>query len=165
MGNLVSLNASGPALPPQLQADLHTTMAAVRPATTKEIAVKLEDTLSLWTLPESWSKTAKFYVEAMEGLPSDLVDHALKEARMHCKFMPKPAELRGFVDAEMGKRQRRFGEARKRAEEWKNKNPMFSKEHRKEMGRLMGVLAQAMQGDKAAQAELEPLGWNRKAPV
>ena len=52
--------------------------------------------------------TAEFYLEALEDLPADLVEAALKQVRMTYRYpsMPKPADFRSAVVAELGRRQR-----------------------------------------------------------
>lgn len=75
-----------------------------RPADPKAVAVLLERTLALYGAPENWDEIAEFYLEAFESTPLDLVEEALKEVRLTCKFFPKPSELRApIVDEEMNR--------------------------------------------------------------
>lgn len=92
---------------PGLQPRSPTLPANLRPIDAKALAVKLADTLSLWKTPDTWSAAqADWYREALADLPADLVDLALKHARTHYKFFPKPAELREPVRGIWDQRQR-----------------------------------------------------------
>lgn len=68
------------------------------PADPVDIGRKLDATMQLWRLPVAWREVAEFYVEALEELPADLVDLALRRVRARHKYpeAPKPAE---FVEA------------------------------------------------------------------
>ncbi len=80
----------------------------LQPMDRRELAVKLDKTLTLWAAPEGFEVTAEFYLEALEDLPADLVEAALKQVRMTYRYpsMPKPADFRSAVVAELGRRQR-----------------------------------------------------------
>lgn len=158
MGNLVKIIASNQDLPAPLLKELADAQKAIIPASRKEIAVKVADTFALWTLPENWDQTAKFYLEALEGLPSDLVDEALRQARMNCKWLPKPAELREFVNKELLSRKRYAHEVQKRAKEISDAKSTVAPDERKQVGALLGVLARALNGDPGARAVLD--GWD-----
>lgn len=60
---------------------------------TRLLAIKLEETLAIWQVPAAWPTIARFYIEALETVPADLVERALEHARLNCKWLPKPAEL------------------------------------------------------------------------
>ena len=60
--------------------------------------------MAAWTLPENWADIAKFYIEALEDVPHDLVEEALKHVRLNCTFFPKPAELRGPIAEALSER-------------------------------------------------------------
>lgn len=78
--------------------------AAVEPIDPRSLAVMLERTLDVWTLPPNWDDVAEFYVEALEDVPLDLVHSALKHLRMTIKWFPKPCELRSSVTLELDRR-------------------------------------------------------------
>lgn len=58
------------------------------------IGVALVDVLELFTLPANWEDVAHHYHAAVADLPPDLLIAALRHVRDHCRFFPKPAELR-----------------------------------------------------------------------
>lgn len=112
-----------------LQPRSQTLPANLRPIDAKVLAVKLADTLSLWKTPDNWTAAqGDWYREALSDLPADLVDLALKHARTHYKFFPKPAELRepvrGIWDqrqrfhADRVRRQQDIAEQLREREEW-----------------------------------------------
>lgn len=76
----------------------------LRPLPRKELFVLLGRTLMLWKLPDDWDDTAAFYVEALEDVPADLVQVALKHARLSIKWFPKPCELREPILDELARR-------------------------------------------------------------
>lgn len=78
--------------------------AAVVPVTTKALAVLLAKTAKLWKLPEEWDDIAEFYVEALDDVPLDLVQSALKHVRLNSKWFPKPSEIRASVTLELDRR-------------------------------------------------------------
>ena len=78
----------------------------LRPADPKAVAVLLERTLELFGVPDNWDEIADFYFEAFEDMPVDLVEKALKHARQHCRFFPKPVELRESILEEWDERRR-----------------------------------------------------------
>jgi len=67
------------------------------------LAVELDRTLALWTLPKNWPDIAPFYREALEDVPADLVAESLKNLRQNFRFnsFPKPADLRASIVAEL----------------------------------------------------------------
>lgn len=72
----------------------------LEPAPVKLIAVKLVETMRVFGLPEGWDRgTAKFYIEALEDVPTELIEPTLKAVRLNCKFTPKPAEIRQNIPA------------------------------------------------------------------
>ena len=62
----------------------------------KALTVAVERTLALWTVPDNWDNVAGFYLEALEDVPADLVEVALKSLRQRRRWnnFPKPADLR-----------------------------------------------------------------------
>lgn len=78
--------------------------AAVEPINPKALAVLLARTAKLWKLPEEWDDIAEFYVEALEDVPLDLVQSALKHVRLTSKWFPKPSEIRASIGLELDRR-------------------------------------------------------------
>jgi hypothetical protein len=76
----------------------------LQPIDLKQLAVELDRTLGLWTLPANWDEVAPYYVEALAEFPADLVQKALQHARFNRTFFPKPAELRQPILDEMEQR-------------------------------------------------------------
>ncbi len=64
----------------------------------------LEQTLEMYGVPDNWEKVAVFYLEAVEDLPKDLLEQALKHIRMNLKWFPKPCEIRAPVMDQLAKR-------------------------------------------------------------
>lgn len=64
----------------------------------------LEDTLALYGVPDNWEQTAKFYLEATEDIPEDLLAKSLKHIRMNLKWFPKPCEIRNPIADDLLKR-------------------------------------------------------------
>lgn len=77
---------------------------SLEPAETAVVAGLLAETLLIFGTPPNWDKTAKFYLEALEDVPGDLVRSALREVRLTSKFFPKPAELRKPIGEEFARR-------------------------------------------------------------
>lgn len=75
-----------------------------RPIDGKTLAVLLVQTCKIWNPPEDWDDIAQFYREALEDVPLDLVQSALKHLRLTLKWFPKPCELRAPIDAELRRR-------------------------------------------------------------
>ena len=59
--------------------------------------VLLDETLELFKVPDNWDVVAKFYLEAIEEIPEDLLRETLKHVRMTKKWFPKPVELREYA--------------------------------------------------------------------
>jgi hypothetical protein len=70
----------------------------------KTLAVLLAQTLKIWNPPEDFDDTAQFYREALEDVPVDLVQAALKHLRQTLKWFPKPCELRAPIETELRRR-------------------------------------------------------------
>lgn len=70
----------------------------------KTLAVLLVQTLRLWKLPDDWDDIAPFYREALEDLPADLAQAALKHCRLTMRWFPKPADIRAPIEAELRRR-------------------------------------------------------------
>lgn len=90
----------------QVQTGIAIATALLRPADPREAAVKLDRTLRLWRLPEAWDDVAEFYLEALEDVPSDLLDVALKRVRLSHKYptAPSPAEFRLAIASDLAAR-------------------------------------------------------------
>lgn len=78
--------------------------ALTRPIDGKTLAVLLMQTCKIWNPPEDWDDIAGFYREALEDVPLDLVQSALKHLRLTLKWFPKPCELRAPIEAELQRR-------------------------------------------------------------
>lgn len=76
---------------------------SLRPVDPRKLAVLLDKTMRLWRLPADWETVSGFYLEALEDLPDDLFEAALKRVRMTHKYpdAPKPADFRQAVEAEL----------------------------------------------------------------
>lgn len=94
MGELTIRNTGAAPWPARLQTALAKARRQAAPIAPQALAVKLERTLALWPAPENFAATAAFYREALADVPDDLVDQALRHARLTLKWFPKPAELR-----------------------------------------------------------------------
>jgi hypothetical protein len=70
----------------------------------KTLAVLLMQTFKIWNPPDDFDDTAPFYREALEDVPLDLVQAALKHLRQTLKWFPKPCELRAPIEAELRRR-------------------------------------------------------------
>lgn len=77
----------------QVLAELDRALVPIDP---RLLAVALADTLALWREPIGGAATAKFYDEALNEFPSEVVASALKHVRMtHCyPNAPLPADFR-----------------------------------------------------------------------
>ena len=62
----------------------------------EEIAVDL----AAW-----WKRNHEIYVAALADLPADLLKAGSVAALKHCRFMPKPADIRRPVEDELARRQ------------------------------------------------------------
>lgn len=88
-----------------MKAELEKWEPATIPADPKQVAVLLEQTLAIYGAPDNWSETAEFYLEALEDVPLDLVEKALKHVRLNLKWFPKPSELREPIREELAHRE------------------------------------------------------------
>lgn len=77
---------------------------AAQPIDGKALAVLLAQSLKLWRLPDDWDDIAPFYREALEDVPADLAQAALKHCRLTLKWFPKPSELRAPIEVELRRR-------------------------------------------------------------
>ena len=76
------------------------------PCDRKAAMVMLDETLALYGAPDNWDSVAKFYLEAVDDVPEDLLAKALKHIRMNLKWFPKPCEIRTPIAEDMEKRRR-----------------------------------------------------------
>jgi hypothetical protein len=118
MGELTILRPGEARLPAPLRTALEKARADLQPISPKALAVKLEQTLAIWPLPENFQQTAQFYREALADVPADLVDKALSHVRLTSKWFPKPAELREPIRDALAARRRILGEAQRDAREY-----------------------------------------------
>jgi hypothetical protein len=95
-------------VPADSAASLPSAIAEIEALTTpidgKALAVLLMQTLKIWTPPDDFDDTAQFYREALEDVPADLVQAALKHLRQTLKWFPKPCELRAPIEDELRRR-------------------------------------------------------------
>lgn len=77
----------------QVLAELDRALERIDP---RYLAIGLADTLALWREPTGGASTAKFYVEALEEFPAQIVTAALKHVRMNHQYptAPSPADFR-----------------------------------------------------------------------
>lgn len=94
--------------------DIRILEAGLRPADPKSVAVELARTLGRYRLPDhsDAEDRAEGAMEALEGVPLDIVQAALKRVRLECKWFPMPSEIRDRVVAEMGERRRAVAKAK-----------------------------------------------------
>ncbi len=145
--NEVALRKSELALPAPLRIALTRAKEALRPIDPKLLAIKLAETIELWGTPENWGHIVGFYREALDDLPEDVAMAALKSARMRCKWLPKPSEIRAFADEEMSHRAGNLRHARRAADMWRDDStPAIDTVERKKVGQLMGNLVQQLGG-------------------
>lgn len=78
--------------------------ALTTPVDSKTLAVLLMQTFKIWNPPDDFDDTAPFYREALEDVPLDLVQAALKHLRQTLKWFPKPSELRAPIETELRRR-------------------------------------------------------------
>ena len=97
-----------PATVEQIASDVRAFAAGLEPADPRALAVELRRTLALFPLPDPQQAAAlsEGAMEALEGVPLDIAQAALKRVRMECKFFPRPSEIRERVVAELGERRR-----------------------------------------------------------
>ena len=69
----------------------------LRPCDPRIALPLLDDTLELFKVPDNWDVIAKFYLEAIEDIPEDLLRMTLKHIRLTKKWFPKPVELREYA--------------------------------------------------------------------
>lgn len=82
--------------------------AHCRPADPRALAVELKRTLDIFPPHTSGDPGAlsDALMEALEDVPLDIAQTALRRVRMECRFTPRPAEIRERVIAELGERKR-----------------------------------------------------------
>ena len=83
----------------QLTAVLIELDAALVPIAPPALAVLLAETLALWRAPPDAGVTAKFYIEALEEFPQDVVVDALRHVRFSHRYpnAPLPADFRSIA--------------------------------------------------------------------
>ena len=69
----------------------------LHPCDPKVAMVLLDETLELFKVRDNWNVIAKFYLEAIDEIPEDLLRETLKHVRMTKKWFPKPVELREYA--------------------------------------------------------------------
>ncbi len=97
-----------PRSPDQVRAELDRWTRLAEPVGVEHAAVMIEQTVALWNdrTPKNWSDIADFYLEAVEDMPPDLLDEALREVRLNSRFFPTPADIRAPVLARLERRKR-----------------------------------------------------------
>lgn len=117
--------------------------------------MRLERSLAIWNLPENWTEIASFYIEALEDLPGDLVERALRNARLSCKWFPKPAELRTQeISNELQARRREVLRQEQLVCEYQAPRVIMSDAERHKMANLLADLGKALRGDEEAKERL-----------
>lgn len=80
---------------------------ALRPASAKEMALVLNDLISMYGVPAGWDTSARLYRELWGALPADVLQDAVL-AHMATpgrgEWFPKPADVLGHAQAEMDAR-------------------------------------------------------------
>lgn len=95
--------------PPTGAADAAMLARHCQPADPRRLAIELKRTVdALRPAPKGVDEEAasEAMMEALEDVPLDIAQAALKRVRMECKWFPKPAEIRERVVAELGERKR-----------------------------------------------------------
>jgi len=89
-----------------LQAALAEADARLAPIDVKALTVQIERTLAIWPVPDDWAEKAWMYLEALEDVPSDLVETALRTLRLQRRWptFPKPADLRAPIVVALAER-------------------------------------------------------------
>jgi hypothetical protein len=118
MGELTILRPGEARLPAPLRTALEKARADLQPISPKALAVKLEQTLAIWPLPENFQQTAQFYREALADVPADLAEMALRHVRLNSKWFPKPAELREPIKSALEARRSALWAATRAAREY-----------------------------------------------
>ena len=89
-----------------LEAALAEADSGLVPIDVKTLTVEIDRTLALWAVPDNWSETAPFYLEALADVPPDLVAVALRSLRRHRRWntFPKPADLFAPIEDDLAQR-------------------------------------------------------------
>lgn len=148
MGNVTILPHDVQRLPAPLRTSLLEARKGLESINPKTLAVMLEETLALWPLPPNFGVTAKFYREALEDVPADLVAKALKQIRLSSKFFPKPAEIRELIRDELTRRRRERWEIEQKARNWKPSAPPVTEQDR---AKVLQIFQQARQAVKTLE--------------
>jgi len=138
--NVMTLRPAQAQLPARLRNDIAQARANLAPMDPKALAVKLNQTLALWPKPAEFETTAEFYLEALETVPADLVEKALKHVRLNSKFFPKPAELLEPIRAEMTQRRESLRDAEGKARNYRPPEPEITEAERREGLRLFAEI-------------------------
>jgi hypothetical protein len=140
---------------PTIEAAMVDADARLKPIGLKALATMLDQTLSLWPTPENWAQIGRFYTEALADVPFDLVDKALRHVRMHRQYatMPKPAELRQPIEADLAARRGELTKLRlmlKRAPDERAEDPV-KPEQWAETQRIVAEVARQRRLDEQAR--------------
>lgn len=132
----------------------------LRPIAPKVLATLLDQTLSLWPTPENWAQIGRYYTEALADAPFDLVDKALKHVRLHRQYatMPKPAELRQPIEADLARRQSERTKLllmRERAPDERRDDPV-TPEQWAHVQEILAKVARERQMDRRAEQPISP---------
>ncbi len=79
-------------------------LQAMAPATPAQIAARLEMAFVLFRRPENFIDQQPAYLRALEDIPPDLLDQAMRQVEKKCKFLPTPAEIRVFIEDQLTER-------------------------------------------------------------
>lgn len=131
-------------LPVPLQTALTAARSDLTPIDPKALAVMLKETLALWPLPAEFDTTAKFYREALQDVPLDLVETALRHVRLSSRFFPRPAEIRDAIRDELARRRMRLDRAEREARQHESRRPAYSPQENAEMAAKFRDLGQML---------------------
>lgn len=74
---------------------------ALNPATPKEMAVALNELISIYGVPAGWDVGARIYREMWGDLPADVLFQSIRRYMASSNWFPKPAEILALAAEEM----------------------------------------------------------------
>lgn len=93
-----------PATRKEAQETLNRLSESFQPATAKQRAIALDYALAPHIDVELTEDSAGAFLEALEGIPADLLHAACRHVRLYCKYKPKPAHFLEAVKDDIAER-------------------------------------------------------------